>query len=648
MLRIRFLLLLLLFVIAETHAQQSSVDSLRALLANPTADTFRLLRLDAIISELGPNEEGRRYNDELGSLSKKLSASSDSAIARAAQIYYASYLGNSGYIAEKNGDIPGALAAYQEALPILRKAGRSEAYSSVLSNVGFIYNGLGNIPRAVEYYQQALAIRETSGDKYGLATSMNNLATLYRDQGETDKALDYFGRFREICISIHDSSGIALAETNIGNMYLMQKDTVKAFSFLDEALSISRSIGDNQRIGHALFSLGNLKFNNKRYEEAISDYEESTLYYSKAGYKQGIVNSQLRLAETCLLTGNSGKALTIAKDAHEMAQNIGYPDLIENSARTLKEIYKSIGDDKMALQMYELEVQLRDSLVNESNRKLLLRNELESEYNKKKAALATEQEKAELKVQRETIIRNFALGVLAVVLIFLVLVVVQRNRIARERKRSDNLLLNILPEEVADELKEKGHAETHAFPEVTVLFTDFKGFTQISERLSPKALVQELDRCFRTFDTIMEKHGIEKIKTIGDSYMAAGGLPVANKTHATDVVTAAMEINAFMKALYQKKKAEGKEAFEIRIGVHTGPVVAGIVGMKKFAYDIWGDTVNTASRMESSGEPGRVNISQSTYLLVKHLYNCSPRGKIIAKNKGEIEMYFVDGLKDES
>jgi class 3 adenylate cyclase len=219
-----------------------------------------------------------------------------------------------------------------------------------------------------------------------------------------------------------------------------------------------------------------------------------------------------------------------------------------------------------------------------------------------------------------------------------------RKEIELEKEKSDNLLLNILPVEIAEELKEKGSADTRLIDFVTVLFTDFKGFTALSEILSSQDLVKEINICFSTFDHIMEKHNIEKIKTIGDSYMAAGGLPTVNETHAQDVVKAALEIQQFMLDLAEKKKANNEPFFEIRIGVHTGPVIAGIVGVKKFQYDIWGDTVNTASRMESSGNVGKVNISESTYQIVKNNdeYSFESRGKIEAKGKGLLEMFFVE------
>ncbi|MCB0521968.1 MAG: adenylate/guanylate cyclase domain-containing protein [Saprospiraceae bacterium] len=219
----------------------------------------------------------------------------------------------------------------------------------------------------------------------------------------------------------------------------------------------------------------------------------------------------------------------------------------------------------------------------------------------------------------------------------------QKNEeIQHEQERSEALLLNILPAQVAGELKQYGESKARRYDNVTVLFCDFKDFTKIAENMAPEKLVNELDYCFKAFDRIISENALEKIKTIGDAYMCAGGLPAADGNHAAQTVKAAIEMQAFLNNWKAEKKQKGEPFFEARIGIHTGPVVAGVVGMKKFAYDIWGDTVNIASRMESSGQPGRINISGNTYQLVSDRFPCTFRGKVKAKNKGEIEMYFVE------
>ncbi|MCS6905041.1 MAG: adenylate/guanylate cyclase domain-containing protein, partial [Bacteroidia bacterium] len=221
------------------------------------------------------------------------------------------------------------------------------------------------------------------------------------------------------------------------------------------------------------------------------------------------------------------------------------------------------------------------------------------------------------------------------------------NAVEKQKAISDNLLLNILPAETASELKTTGKATPHTYELVSVLFTDFKGFTKIAEKLTAEEIVRELDRCFQYFDEVMDKHNMEKIKTLGDGYMSAGGIPMPNKTNPIDAVLAGLELQNFMKKVNAEKQANNQPFWELRLGIHSGPLVAGVVGKKKFAYDIWGDTVNTASRMESSGEAGKVNISQDTYELIKDFFDCTYRGYIEAKNKGKVAMYFVDGIKKE-
>jgi class 3 adenylate cyclase len=307
-------------------------------------------------------------------------------------------------------------------------------------------------------------------------------------------------------------------------------------------------------------------------------------------------------------------------------------------------VFLEAGMYKEAAKGYKLQLQMTDSTSSEEidllTEKQIISNHIElsniNEINEKK------EEIAQKTLDRQILVRNVFIGGFALLLIFSGLFLIQRNKIKKGKKLSDELLLNILPHSIAEELKSKGNAESKLIDEVTVLFTDFKGFTQLSEQFTPQELVAEINECFSAFDQIMIKHNVEKIKTIGDSYMAAGGLPSSNKTHAEDVILAALEIQQYMAEYKKVREKAGKLFFEIRIGVHSGPVVAGIVGIRKFAYDIWGDTVNTASRMESSGEVDKVNVSESTYNLTQDKFNFTYRGKIAAKGKGEISMYFVE------
>jgi len=226
-------------------------------------------------------------------------------------------------------------------------------------------------------------------------------------------------------------------------------------------------------------------------------------------------------------------------------------------------------------------------------------------------------------------------------------VIRQKELLEIEKEKAETLLLNILPSETVEELKAKGKATARQYRMTSIMFTDFKSFTKIAETLPPQDLVAELDNYFKKFDGIIEKYDVEKIKTIGDAYMCAGGIPIRNKSNPIDIVLAGLEIQRFVKEYNLIKTKEGGKGWDLRIGIHTGSVIAGVVGIKRFAYDIWGDSVNIASRMEASSNVGKVNISGATYELVKEFFTCEYRGKIKAKNKGNIDMYYVHSIKPE-
>ncbi len=270
---------------------------------------------------------------------------------------------------------------------------------------------------------------------------------------------------------------------------------------------------------------------------------------------------------------------------------------------------------------------------------------------------ATQLQKLDAELALRDSQRNFYLAVAAVIFLLSIglflrnramkrynAILEEKNRIIDEEKqRSESLLLNILPENVAEELKTRGTAKARRFENASVMFLDFKGFTGIAKKMSPEELVDNLHEAFSAFDEIVAKHGVEKIKTIGDAYMCAAGLGDDPKAATRKIIAAAKEIQAFLKDWNATRKGKGLPQFHARIGIHTGPVVAGVVGKRKFAYDIWGDTVNVAARMESSGEAGKINISAKTHALLKKEFQFEQRGKIRIKNAGEVEMFFLEG-----
>lgn len=220
-------------------------------------------------------------------------------------------------------------------------------------------------------------------------------------------------------------------------------------------------------------------------------------------------------------------------------------------------------------------------------------------------------------------------------------------QLKKEKDKSEELLLNILPHETVEELKAKGKATARHYNTVTVMFTDFRNFTAIAEKMRPEELVQELDHYFKRFDQIIEKYNIAKIKTIGDAYMCAGGIPIRNTTNPVEVVLAGLEIQHLMDQLRRERAAKGLSSWDLRVGINTGELIAGVVGTKRLAYDVWGDAVNMASRMEQNGKVGMVNVSGQTYHLIKDYFVCTYRGKVNVKNKGQEDMYFVNGIKPE-
>jgi class 3 adenylate cyclase len=541
------------------------------------------------------------------------------------------------------GKYPETLNNYFASLDIRKEIEDKKGISASYNNIGLIYEDLGNFTEALKYHFASLKIKEEIGYTAGIAASYTNIGIIYKKQGNYTEALKNF----KASLAIEEvQSWIADDYLNIGNIYERQGDFREALANYAIDLKISQQINYAFGIGTSHLGKGAAYLSLDQYPEAMENYRTALAVFQEMGNKEKIANAMMGLGETSLELKKYSEAWQFLSDARSIAKELGNKALLENNYELMTKLNIALGNWKDAYLHQQLHQLYRDSTLNEESTKKTVQIQMQYEFDKKEAATKAAQDKKDALTHEEAVqqrnIRNSTFAGLAGAFIFSVVLYRQRNKISKERKRSDELLLNILPTEVANELKEKGSADAKQFNEVTVMFTDFKGFTRISEKLTPVELVAEIDACFKAFDYIISRHRIEKIKTIGDAYMCAGGLPVVNQTHADDVVKAALEIQHYMRQHIEQRKTEGKDPFEIRIGIHTGPVVAGIVGVKKFAYDIWGDTVNIASRMETTCEEGKVNISGATHALVKDRFRYTYRGKIEAKNKGEIEMYFVE------
>ncbi|MEO8589740.1 MAG: adenylate/guanylate cyclase domain-containing protein [Flavobacteriales bacterium] len=520
---------------------------------------------------------------------------------------------NRGLILDDQGNSPAAMKDYLAALKLSIKVGDKQCTGWAYMNMARIHLGLGDSDEALKDLFAALRAEQGRGDELEIGTVQSGIGSIYAGKGDYALAFEYYNEALRIATKMGDKASMAYVQQNLGLAYTYQHDAARAEAHFLSSLATYEDIPDKQGMANVLSYLGQVYRTTKRYPEASRCFD---------------------------------RALSISL-------SIGQLGTTEFIHRELAELDSARGDLKQAWAHYKIYVALHDSIAGEESARKVTQFRMQHDFDLQEAQSMAEQTKKDALAEKELLhqkfMRNGFMGGFVLVAVFAGVFLFQRKRISKEKQRSEDLLLNILPHEIAEELKTKGSAEAVHIDQVTVLFTDFKGFTAMSEVVTPQQLVRDLNECFSAFDHITAKYGIEKIKTIGDAYMAAGGLPTPNTTHATDVICAALEMRDFIAEGKAHKIAAGLPYFEIRIGIHTGPVVAGIVGVKKFQYDIWGDTVNTASRMESSGEIGQVNISEATYAIVRDtsnplgtsMFDFVPRGKVQAKGKGEMEMYFV-------
>lgn len=523
------------------------------------------------------------------------------------------------FVLDQQGQLEQAYLAGQQAEGYFVSSCDSSIWYYIVIQRSSVEISLGNFQAAIDMCEQEL-MRPSKALKfakwYALQTNVA-IARFYNQQ--PDEALVAFNELYVQAVMQEGQNNIKDASANLSAIYGFLADGDARSAYMDSvdkyqliALNIAREQGD--------LNLARLYFNRASFWRDRQVYRTSLTYLDSSEVIATLNNQlELMMKNTLMRSANHEELGELERANWYLKQYIALRDslLSVEKMKTIADLQEKYESEKKAGQIKELTIANLD--------------------------IALKEEQA---IRARNIFVFVVIGVLIIAMaLYSRLRFTRRAKAAIEREKevSETLLLNILPYETAQELKEKGSAEAKLMDNVTVLFTDFKGFTAMSEQLSPKELVNDLHECFSAFDELMEKYGIEKIKTIGDAYMAAGGLPIPNTSHARDVVMAALEMAKVVEAGKAKKIAAGQPYFEVRIGVHTGPVVAGIVGVKKFQYDIWGDTVNTASRMESSGAVGRVNVSQTTYEILNSdpQFTFESRGKISAKGKGEIDMYFV-------
>ncbi len=524
-------------------------------------------------------------------------------------------------------------------------AGFNRLKLSIMDALGTAYGMVGDIEHKLDIRHRLLKFARAHGDKADIANALANLAVLQQDHGNHKLARKYYEEALHIAEEMNDAYSIGINLGNIGTVMSGLGHPDSCIYYYKRSLPYLKQIKSEEgrygATGWMMNNIGSRFLNNKNYDSALHYFKISLSLREHIDHSLGQYMVLRDIAKLYHQTGDQAKALSYINRSIDIGRKNGFIYGLDASYKLRSNIYRKQGKYQLALDDYQVAIQLRDSNSNEATSKQALQQTMKYEYEKQQLSDSLAYAQKEYVLKAKTLKQRAGLLALGGGLLLLGALAFS---IMRGKKRSDALLRNILPEETARELKQKGHVDAKHFDEVTVLFTDFKDFTGMSERMTAQEMVNEINYCYSEFDRIISKHGIEKIKTIGDAYMCSGGLPVANKTNAVDTVRAALEIRDFMLREKEKRIAEGRTIFEIRIGIHTGPVVAGIVGIKKFAYDIWGNTVNIASRMESSGMAGQVNISAATYELVKDKFKCTYRGKLEAKGKGEIDMYFVDHL----
>ncbi len=641
--RVYYLSLYLIFLTFTGLSQSAEIEALKKDIATQPADSLKVNNLIALSSAYLAEDpkQSIEFGTDAQKLAQRITFKSGEAYAFKAIGLGYFYLAN----------YSEAAVQFQHSLSLFDSLGHKVGIANIMSNLGSTYFNAGEDTKAIDFFLRSLRISEQLNDSLRIGTALNGIGTVYNNKPATeDKALEYFLMALPIFKKIKYEAGKGTVLMNIGELYKKRNRYDSALFYLDESLEVYRGTIDAT---FPLNMIGEIYSDKGSFKEALL-YQNKALDIAKGlDAKLEITQSLLGIAGTHRSMKNYKVAITVYRQAEIIAKEISARPQLNDAYEGLARCYAHVGDFRNAYNYDTLYSSIKDTLYNADNARKVQLLQFNFDIGKKEAEidlLTADQALKAATIQRQKIM-NYAAVITGGLLILVILGFYNRYKYVRktnkiikdERDRSQELLLNILPEEIARELETSGYAKAQFYDNVTVLFTDFKGFSSIAGKLTPQDLVAELNEYFIAFDEIVGKFNLEKIKTIGDAYMCAGGIPTVNETHPLDAVNAGLAMQKFMVKRNEERKAKGLAgSWELRIGIHTGPIVAGVVGKKKYAYDIWGDAVNIASRMESNGEPGKVNISASTFYQISDHYQCLHRGKISAKNIGEVDMYFVE------
>jgi len=591
---------------------------------------------------------------------------------------------------DQNGDAGKSLYFYLLLQDIIEKAGTTREQSLLYNNLGRQYATLGDYAKALEYFQKSeLQCAFIPCDYPEVLWA--NMGIALHNTGESKRGIEYLLKAGNLLSARKDYIALANLEHLMAGVYFSSNDLYNALSHNQLAIQYANETKQQKVLAEAYRTAADLYHDLYDFEKAF-DYYRAYLNVLDSIRLDDQVREQRLNQQRSLLSAAEGqikfliarqnfKDLEINQIKNERERlelrnkNLELETRRKEDEVRLLEAQQDADQAKLreqTLQALEARSRLRiaDQQLNAEKQSRLIVELREKEQLERAAnqADSTRRSQEIERIQREQAYRDeqqadfrrfaYILGALFILILLIVgvswwfarrarhrlesqnrKIQTQNLQIQEEQRKSDGLLLNILPQEIADELKASGQATPRLYESATVLFSDFVNFTRLSATLTPEELIDELNECFLAFDEIGERHGLEKIKTIGDAYMCAGGLPVPNETHAADAVRAALEMSSWLVA--RKHVRPDAHLTEMRIGIHTGPVMAGVIGKKKFAYDIWGDAVNLAARLEEHGEPGKVNISGATAEAVKHLYIAHHRGKKEVHNKGMVDMYFI-------